>query len=348
MTKRVALIFLCLTLLFTVGCSAKPDDVSSEPQEEISSSQPAEDKVEYAINPLTGVAELEKGTENNRPIAVMIEDSKIVQPYQCGLSEADIVYETEVEGGITRIVALFQDISAAEKVGPVRSARYVFLDLALSHDAVYYHAGQDNYHIGSHFDLLDSLNLLNSDLGQRIPNGLATEHTFYVKTEKLVNYAQKKFRTSTNKTSNWQNFADENKSVTLPNTANTVSLNFNVSANTTFKYNAESGKYVRYTRDTLRKDYNTGESVEFKNVFILNTTIRIYPDCYDGNNHREVMLNSGDGYYCVNGTYVPIKWSKGAASNSFTFTNTDGSALEVNAGNSWVCIAGTSSIPQFS
>ncbi len=347
MIKRAALIFMSLILLLAVGCSEKPDTVSSEPQE-IVSSTPAVEETKYAVNSLTGVAELEIGTESQRPIAVMIENSNIVQPYQCGLSEADIVYETEVEGGITRLVAIFKDISKAEKVGPVRSARYVFLDLALSHDAVYYHAGQDNYHIGSHFNDIDSVNLLNTNLGKRIPNGLSTEHTFYAYTSNLVNHAQKTFRTENKKTANWQNFADENESVILSNTANAVSVSYNSNYNTTFKYNAESGKYVRYNRDTVRKDYNTGETLEFKNVFILNTTIRIYPDCTDGNNHREVMLNSGDGYYCVNGTYVPIKWRKGDAASSFTFTNTDGSPLEVNAGNSWVCIANTSVTPQFS
>ena len=81
-----------------------------------------------------------------------------------------------------------------------------------------------------------------------------------------------------------------------------------------------------------------------KNVFILFTTIRNYSDNY----HRQVMLESGDGYYCVNGTYTAIKWNKGAAKNGFKFTKADGSELTVNPGNSWVSIVNIGNNPTFS
>ena len=68
---------------------------------------------------------------------------------------------------------------------------------------------------------------------------------------------------------------------------------------------------------------------------MLKAKISDYPDGY----HRKVELTSGEGFYCVNGTYTPILWSKGAASNSFKFTDTSGQSLQVNQGNSWVCIA---------
>ena len=85
----------------------------------------------------------------------------------------------------------------------------------------------------------------------------------------------------------------------------------------------------------VRTDYFTNETTELKNVFVLLTTIRLYPDGY----HRQVYLESGIGYYAVNGTYEEIAWSKGAATNGFTFTKADGTPLTVNPGKSWVCIA---------
>ena len=79
----------------------------------------------------------------------------------------------------------------------------------------------------------------------------------------------------------------------------------------------------------------TGETTTVKNVFVLMTSITDYPD----GQHRKIDLSSGEGYYVTNGAYVPIKWKKGTSKNSFKFTNTDGTELKINAGNSWVCIA---------
>ncbi|MDG2428166.1 MAG: DUF3048 domain-containing protein [Acidimicrobiales bacterium] len=63
-----------------------------------------------------------QGTDTGRPaLAVKIDNVTRAHP-QAGLNQADVVYEELVEGGVTRLVAVFQSTSAAI-VGPVRSAR---------------------------------------------------------------------------------------------------------------------------------------------------------------------------------------------------------------------------------
>jgi hypothetical protein len=57
-----------------------------------------------------------------------------------GLSRASIVFETVVEGGITRLLALFAEHDSPE-VGPVRSARPYFVKLAAGFRALFVHAG---------------------------------------------------------------------------------------------------------------------------------------------------------------------------------------------------------------
>jgi hypothetical protein len=72
--------------------------------------------------PLTGVEP--EGEVPDRPaLAVKIENSPDARP-QVGLNEANIVYEEEAEGGITRFMAIFH-CGGAERIGPVRSARLV-------------------------------------------------------------------------------------------------------------------------------------------------------------------------------------------------------------------------------
>ena len=76
---------------------------------------------------------------NTRPFAVMINCHNAALP-QAGLNNAYIVYELMVEGGITRMMALFKDRDV-DKIGSVRSARTQYLDYVYENDAIYAHAG---------------------------------------------------------------------------------------------------------------------------------------------------------------------------------------------------------------
>ena len=90
-------------------------------------------------NPLTGEGcEVDVGAR--RPIAVMLNNLKKALP-QVGVSQADVIYEILAEGGITRMMAVFQDVAGAGEIGTVRSARDYYASLAYGHDAVYLHAG---------------------------------------------------------------------------------------------------------------------------------------------------------------------------------------------------------------
>ena len=76
--------------------------------------------VAAGILPLTGLPSA-TGDVPNRPAAVVkIDNSSAARP-QSGLNAADIVIEEEVEGGITRLAAVFHSTGAI--VGPVRSGR---------------------------------------------------------------------------------------------------------------------------------------------------------------------------------------------------------------------------------
>ena len=334
MSKNALALLLCLSLFMLSACSNKTERLSVDEGEEPQSSVSSE-PVLYK-NPLTGISELTDDKTDDRPVAIMVNNITTAQPVQAGLNKADIVYETEVEGGITRLLAVYQDVSKAGTIGTIRSARYPYVDLALGHNAIYLHHGQDDTYCGPHLKDIDDINISESNYGHRLKNGLASEHTLYTDGEKLWSGLVKdKVKTERGTDTAWASFADEDAGVTLENTASTVSVPFSASYKSVFKYDAATGAYTRYFKDTLRKDYKTGEATEVKNVFVLLTTIKNYPDGY----HRQVALESGDGYYCSNGTYTAIKWSKGASTNGFKFTKADGSELTVNAGSSWVCIA---------
>ncbi len=328
--------FLCLTLCFLMilpfaGCRQKEYTLSVDTTSETEIKEP----ITY-INPLTGEKNLDEETALQRPVAIMVNNLSTAQKVQTGLNDADIVYETEVEGGITRLLAVYKDFKSVKQIGTVRSARYVYIDLAAGHNAIYAYHGVNETYARPHLNAVDDIVLGTSNGGKRVSNGLASEHTLYAYGDKFWESIKKEHDTTLkNESAPWVSFADEEKPVELEYTSNSVTVPFSNSYKSIFKYNAETGRYTRFFGSTERKDYISGESITVKNVFVLNTTISNYPDGYCKN----VDLSAGSGYYFVNGTYTKINWSKGAASNGFTFTNEDGSSLTVNPGNSWVCIS---------
>ena len=133
-----SLIIILMLLVIAVGVFFAYKYITMDRQ--VSSSDISDVEVEEEDNTLV-VPEKEvqifKGED--RAIAVMIDNHSGAWP-QANLEKAYIVYEIVVEGGETRLMAVFkgQDL---EKIGPVRSSRHYFLDYALENDAIYVHHG---------------------------------------------------------------------------------------------------------------------------------------------------------------------------------------------------------------
>ena len=71
---------------------------------------------------------------------VMLNNLKDAMP-QLGVSKADIIYEIPAEGGVTRMIGVFQSLEGVETLGSIRSTRPYYLEVALGHDAILVHAG---------------------------------------------------------------------------------------------------------------------------------------------------------------------------------------------------------------
>ena len=125
-------------------------------------------------------------------VLVMIDNHSAARP-QSGIDKADVVYEIMAEGGITRYMALFYT-QAAEKIGPVRSARYYFVQLAKGMDLPYAHVGgsTDGLSTISKLGVKDMNEISNAggyfwrDKSRKAP------HNTYTSTEKLLQCIQAK------------------------------------------------------------------------------------------------------------------------------------------------------------
>lgn len=100
---------------------------------------PRGDTFENPINGMIFSKDEAKKFQNNKPIAVMVNNYVIARP-SAGLSKADIVYEAVAEGGITRLMPIFYS-RIPSYVSSIRSARYYFVELASAYSPIYAHWG---------------------------------------------------------------------------------------------------------------------------------------------------------------------------------------------------------------
>ena len=105
---------------------------------------------------------------------------------------------------------------------------------------------------------------------------------------------------------------------------------------TTLTYNKETETYeaAQYGKDYI--DGNTDERVGFRNVLVIKAHGYVGSDGV----HRFVEMNNteGEGYFACGGKIIPIKWSRGEATDPFVYTLEDGTPLELGVGTSYIAL----------
>ena len=102
-------------------------------------------KPTVAIAPLSGLPD-PSGTALTRPaLTVKIENDPNSHP-QWGVDQADVVYEEIVNGGITRLAAVFNQ-NAPAKIGPVRSVRPTDTSIVWPLGGIFAYSGGAQYAI---------------------------------------------------------------------------------------------------------------------------------------------------------------------------------------------------------
>lgn len=134
---RIAALAFAVAAFGLAGCSAPKVIDSVWPRADAERAVPKPAGVPRW--PLTGLEAPSSDAVKTRIVSVKIENSPSARP-QSGLDQADIVYETVTEGGITRFNALFQSHSPAV-IGPVRSARWSDLYIIQEYSAIFAHCG---------------------------------------------------------------------------------------------------------------------------------------------------------------------------------------------------------------
>lgn len=275
---------------------------------------------------------------NDRPIAVMIDNHTGAWP-QAGLNKAYLVYEIVVEGGETRLMALFkgQDV---DKIGPVRSSRHYFLDYALENDAIYVHFGWSPQAESDIKSL--SVNNINgiseSSSSFWRASGKSSPHNVVTSTEKILKIAERKGYKTTSEKESVLNYTAEDITLEEGIDATSVTIPHSTQQKVEYKYNEETGKYTRYARNKLQSEWYTGEEVTTKNIII--TFCDNYTLNDSENKGRQGLYNIGEfkGYYITNGKAIEITCIKSTRTSQTVYKDLNGNEIEVNDGNTFIHI----------
>lgn len=324
--------------------TAKPTETTTEATEATveTTAETTEPPVLYR-NPLSGEPMDEPYT--GRVFTAVCNNIVYAMP-QCGISQAEVIYEILAEGGITRCLAVFSDISRVPKIGPIRSARTYLVSLARSYGAVLVHCGGSTYADSLMADIgmehMDGMYLSVFYRDQnRLNAGYALEHTLFINGPDVTPTAQNKgYATEVPEGVDFgYTFADD--ATPEGEKAGKVVVNFrNGGKTTTMTYNQKTGLYEAAQYGEPKTDGNTGSVVSYKNVMVLFADTR-YAD--DGYHLMATLTGSGTGYFACGGRIVPIRWSRSGETEPFVYTLEDGTPLTLGVGHTYIGIVPTGS-----
>ncbi len=277
--------------------------------------------------------------ENKRPYAIQFSNFKTVKN-QWGISQADIVYEALVEGGITRLLGIGESFQG-DRIGSTRSSRHYFVSIADEYDAIYIHYGKTKYAVAKlkelKMDNLDGETGIGTTVFYR-DHSMKAPHNAFTSLEKIQKgISQKGYRTEHPEGyESHYRFYEEDTDLSGGSSAARVDIDFSSYNSPYLEYNATDKLYYRYQFGGAHLDSNTGKQLAFKNIiiqFVKEWDI-------DKNDYQTMDLEdaSGTGYYMTNGKMVPITWKKKEANRFMRYYDEAGNELTINPGKTYIAM----------
>jgi hypothetical protein len=271
----------------------------------------------------------------NAPLLIQVENLYQARP-QSGLSTADVVYEYQTEGGISRFTGIwFTRPPTSDLVGPVRSARLIDLRLLRIYGGALLFSGASNYTLAElNSSGLKAYSPDNAVVGSTIlyrtsaappAARYGSPHNLYTNGTELASFAQKVGLT----TVGYQLWA-RTASADLPaGGAAVTSFRVPISAEETpiFTFQSTTGEYQRsepstpeYPATGVLDDADTNTPWEVPNVVIIQAPVIPVPadnenpegGYTEGLDFGIGPSSSGSGQLAVGGQLYGISWTQGA------------------------------------
>lgn len=294
------------------------------------------------VSPFTGLAVDDPLLLERMPAAVKISNSPIARP-QSGLSKADVVIEHLAEGGITRFTAVFHS-QDAERIGSVRSARLIDLEIPVLFDAFLVYSGAHG-EVNRQIEASDfGYRTLSDDRNDpgfyrlEIP-GRAYEHTLFTDSELLQQTAADQGWTTPPRYRGWQwserppRLAQRARSITIPYSA--------AYSDVGYTYDPALGAYRRSTLGEPLMDDLTGEQLAAANLVVLyvnHVPTLIVEDALGSQSVQIQLWDQGRMQLFRDGTVQEGRWLRPQREDPLLFVDEDMQPLQLKPGNVWIQI----------
>ncbi|MDR0885779.1 MAG: DUF3048 domain-containing protein [Clostridiales Family XIII bacterium] len=324
-----------ITGLFVTACQNKKNkEVPAPVKAKEVVSKPAIEEKPVDVFPLTGAPadDLEKlGISERRPLSIKIENSSDARP-QTGINHADLIYETEVEGGETRFNCLFQSDIPSE-VGPVRSARLSDIYVVPQYQGILFYSGA-NIQVADLIKTTGITDMSNFDGYHRV-NFKYAPHNYYLTLDgvydKIMTNTQVKLDPKYTVLHKEIEAAD-NKGLEK---ASDISIDMTPASKPSYKYDEATKKYTRSFNDTVQTD-SDDVPVTTSNVVVMEAAYVESPmkDPAGSPTYDTLLSGKGKAYIFRDGYKIEGTW-EATANTPPVFKDANGKDIPLAVGNAW-------------
>lgn len=331
MQKRLFMFVLLVFLILFTACSK--EESRSDPKD------PTSPKEEATTNyyPLTG--QKTDGAIDGRIVSVMVNNHQHARP-QSGLSKADLVFELLTEGDITRLLALYHS-ERPEVVGPVRSAREYYFNLAENYGALYVYHGAATFinelilergidHLnGAFYD--DDGHLFKRESFRQAP------HNSYLQFSAVEEVAADQNYDTTLSKKIHMSFLDESETVEGED-VHRIEIGYtgeNPSYIVQYIYDEQQEVYERYDHNEQTVELDSMEPIQLDNILIIEADHEVI----DQEGRRQIDLSSGGAAYLLQkGKLQEVEW---VSKEGQIIPMDQGEALSFVPGKTWINVVPT-------
>jgi hypothetical protein len=277
-----------------------------------------------------------KSGKNGKVLVVKIDDTTQAHP-QIGLEDADVVYIEQVEGGLTRLAAVFSSV-IPQRIGPVRSARISDIDILSQYGRVAFaYSGAQ----GKFLPVIEAANL--QDLGaQHEGSSIYTTdpnrtppYAMVLRADLLMKkILDKKFSVDKAKNVGFV-FGDKNDGGVKTDKA----VMHWPAATYTAVWSQSDQRWLL--------DHNNSPNIAESGIRLGPTTLVIqmvsitpseYKDKLGGITPLSHTIGNGKAYILRNGELFAGSWNRASADSGTTFSMPNGDPINFAAGQVWIAL----------
>lgn len=276
--------------------------------------------------------------KDSQVIVIKVDDTTYAHP-QVGLRSADVVYIEQVEGGLTRLAAVFSS-KIPHIVGPVRSARISDIELLSQYGKVgFAYSGAQRLML----PIIASANLYDLGANRYGPKFYQNDplrtapYAMMLKVPELLNESKVRGNVLVDSSPMGWTFGDAPENLLA---ISKVHISWPASSYEA-EWSADENRWLLIHNGSVDLD-ETGYRLGPKTIVIqiVSITDSIYHDKVGGITPFSATVGSGRCFLLRDGGYIPCLWNRQTAESGTSYTDEEGNLVNFDTGQIWFALTG--------